>query len=201
MKKIDLKGMVSVVAGGAGDIGLAIVKGLVDAGSRVAVLDQRLESIAEIQNSNLKGFSIDLADLKQIKDTINRVLDEFKGIDIFVHTAGVNFHKMFFELDEECWDKTLDINLKSAFFLTQAVAQSMAKRGGGKIIFISSVSARLGYPGLSDYTASKGGLEALVRNLARISTNEYQCKCYCSRHYQNSDDGRIMAGERKRCRA
>ncbi len=166
--EINLEGKTALVAGGAGEIGLAIVKGLVKAGAQVAVLDRKLESITEIQSENirLKGFLTDLASVDKIKQTVRKVIDGFKAIDILVHAAGVNFHKSISDIDEDCWDKTMAVNLKSAFFLTQAVVPVMAASGGGKIIFISSVSARIGYPGLSDYTASKGGMEALVRNLA-----------------------------------
>lgn len=163
MRKIDLSEKVAIVAGGAGDIGMALSKGLADAGAAVAVLDRKLDSITD---DRLKGFLVDLSSVDEIKGSVQKVTDELGGVDILVHVAAINFHKTFFDISEETWDKTIDVNLKSAFFLTQAVAESMKERGGGKVVFISSISAKVGYPGLTDYTASKGGMEAMMRNLA-----------------------------------
>lgn len=161
MKTIDLSGKVAVVSGGGGEIGYALCEGLADAGASVVVLDINTDRI-DGGNENISGIQVDLSDTAATGSALEGVAE----VDILVHAAGVNIAASVGEFDEQAWDTVFDVNLKSAFFLTKALASRFRKGSVGKIVFISSISARLGYPGLHAYTASKGGLDALVRNLS-----------------------------------
>jgi len=160
--EIDLSGKRAVVAGGAGAIGLAISKTLASAGALVTVLDKNLEGLKG--NDYLKGVEVDLTRIEDIRIAVGAMAKE--GLHIVVHPAGVNLHKAFADVTEDDWDLICGVNLKSAFFLTQAAVPIMRKSGGGSIVLVSSCSAKLGYPGLTDYCATKGGIEAMMRGLA-----------------------------------
>jgi len=161
--KIDLNGKHAIVAGGAGAIGLAISRTLSAAGAQVTVLDKNIEALKG--DKSIKGITCDLTRPGEIKKAVEKAAGR-KGLHIVVHSAGVNLHKPFLKVTEDDWDLICGVNLKSAFFLAQASAPILRKSGGGSIVLVSSCSARLGYPGLSDYCATKGGIEALVRGLA-----------------------------------
>lgn len=158
---IDLAGKGAIVAGGAGAIGLAISKVLAEAGASVTVFDINLEPLAG--SPQLAGREVDLADVEAIRSGVDEC---GAALDILVHVAGVNLHKPFAETTEADWNLVMAVNLRSCFFLAQAALPHMEKRGGGAVILVSSCSAKLGYPGLTDYAASKGGIEAMVRSLA-----------------------------------
>jgi NAD(P)-dependent dehydrogenase (short-subunit alcohol dehydrogenase family) len=160
--RISLEGERAIVAGGAGAIGLAISKALAAAGADVTVFDVALEALDS--EPQLRGMRVDLTDVEQLREAVDEVGRE--GLHIVVHVAGANLHKPLKDVTEADWDLVDGVNLKSCFFLAQAALPHMRRSGGGSIIFTSSCSAKLGYPGLSDYCATKGGVEAMVRSLA-----------------------------------
>lgn len=161
MKTIDLSGKLAIVSGGGGEIGYALCEGLADAGAKVVALDINTDRI-DGGNERISGIRVDLLDTSAIASALEAIGE----VDIFVHAAGVNIAAPVTEFEEQAWDTVFNVNLKSAFFLTKALVPRFRRGSTGKIVFISSISARLGYPGLHAYTASKGGLDALVRNLA-----------------------------------
>lgn len=159
---IDLNGKRAIVAGGAGAIGLAISKCLAAAGADITVFDVNLDSLSS--EPQLRGLRVDLTAVEQIRSAVEAVGQE--GLHIVVHVAGVNLHKPLDQVTEEDWNLVEGVNLKSCFFLAQAALPHMRRSGGGSIVLTSSCSARLGYMGLTDYSATKGGVEAMVRSLA-----------------------------------
>lgn len=161
--EINLSGRKAIVAGGGGAIGFAIAKELSRAGAAVTVFDLSIERVKE--QSQVTGKLVDLTSVEAIRQAVEDVGGS-DGIDVMVNAAGINPTMSVAEMAEADWDQVLGVNLKSCFFLTQAVQPHMRFRGGGSIILISSCSASLGYPGLSAYGASKAGIEGLVRGLA-----------------------------------
>ena len=159
--KIDLTGKKAIVGGGGGAIGLAIAKELAEAGAKVTVFDVRLDALASCPE--LSGQKVDFTNMEAIRKAVDAVCGR---IDILVNAAGVNFNRPMSTITERDWDMVQSVNLKSCFFLSQAVLPRMDSEDGGSIIFVSSCSATLGYPGVSDYCASKGGINAMVRSLA-----------------------------------
>ncbi len=160
--QIDLAGKRAIVAGGAGAIGLAMARGLAEAGARVTVFDRSLDALAG--EPDLTGLKVDLTDVASLRAHVDAVGAE--GLHIVVHAAGVNLHKPLAEISEADWDLVQSVNLKSCFFLAQAALPHIKRSGGGSIILTSSCSAKLGYMGLADYCATKGGVDAMVRALA-----------------------------------
>ena len=161
--EINLTGKKAIVAGGGGAIGFAIAQALSEAGAAVTVFDLDIERLNG--QSEVTGKVVDLASVAAIREAV----DEFggsDGLDIMVNSAGINPALSVEEMTEGDWDQVQAVNLKSGFFLTQAVQPHMRLRGGGAIVLVSSCSAALGYPGLTAYGTSKAGIEGMVRGLA-----------------------------------
>jgi NAD(P)-dependent dehydrogenase (short-subunit alcohol dehydrogenase family) len=108
----------------------------------------------------------DVAKVEDVRAIVERVLAEFGRVDILVNNAGITLWRPFFEVDEDLWDRQIDTNLKSQFFLAQAVGRKMAGRGYGRIVNIGSVLGFGAAASVVPYQASKGGIAALTRGLA-----------------------------------
>lgn len=174
MKAIDLSGKVAVVSGGGGEIGYALCAGLAESGAQVVALDINTTRVGG-GDDRISGINVDLRDTGAIDSAVDQIRQDHGKVDIFVHAAGINIASPVAEFDEQAWDDVFNVNLKSAFLLTKSLLPFFRSEGVGKIVFISSISAKLGYPGLHAYTASKGGLDALVRNLSTELASQQIC--------------------------
>lgn len=173
MEKNLLQGKKAVIVGGAGEIGAAIAELLLEYGAKIMVFDVKQAVSKYSDSEQYKSCLLDIRKVPDIRTEFELLGKQWQHIDILVHAAGINLQRKFAEVDEQSWDATMDINLKSAFFCAQAAYPYMA--GGGKIVLISSISSRLGYYGVTEYCTSKGGIDALTRNLAiELATDNIQ---------------------------
>lgn len=169
----DLNGKIAIVTGGASGIGKGISQGLAYFGAKVIILDidqkKGQETLAELNKENERIYfkKVNLLDSGQINQSIQDILTKFGKIDILVNNVGATIRKYAVDLTEEDWDKTLNLNLKSHFICSKAVAPSMITRKKGKIIEIGSVSSFLGHPKRVAYASSKGGIRLMIKVLAR----------------------------------
>jgi 3-oxoacyl-[acyl-carrier protein] reductase len=162
----------ALVVGGANGIGRAIALRLGQEGATVMVADTTAESEAGLrvcqQIRSMKRqsdfFECDVREPSQVSGLVS-ALDG--AIDVLMHVAGVAKMVPFLEMDEKHWDWTLDTNLKGAFLMARAVAPLMVARRQGKMVFIASTNSVDGEENLAAYNASKAGVAALVRTLAR----------------------------------
>ena len=161
---------VAIVTGSGQGIGLGIALVLAKEGCNVVVSDINPESAKkaslEIQKLGVKSISIpcDVSKKTEVDSLIEASLKEFGQIDILVNNAGIYPYKPFLEMSENDWDKVLDVNLKSVFMCSQAAAKVM--KPGSKIVSISSIASFVGFPNLTHYCASKGGINGFTRALA-----------------------------------
>jgi NAD(P)-dependent dehydrogenase (short-subunit alcohol dehydrogenase family) len=172
-KLYDLSGKVALVAGGAGGIGSAICEGLAAFGARIAVCARTrpaVEALAERitqAGGQAIGRQLDITRIVKVQEVVEEIETSLGGIDILVNCVGTHKEAPAVEYDEADWDRIIDVNLKYAFFLSQAVARAQIRRGGGKQIHISSVRSLLGIRrGYVSYCSSKGGMNLMVRQLA-----------------------------------
>lgn len=168
-----LEGKVAVVTGGNAGIGEAIAKRFADEGASIVITGRRQQeldrvvSVIRLNKGKVLGVAGSVTDELHVQDVVRRTLDSFGRIDVLVNNAGIGeFGKRLHEIDDATWTKVLDINLTGVFRMTRAVLPHMQRQGRGSIINISSVASLVGIPGLSAYTASKGGLDALTRAMA-----------------------------------
>ena len=166
---LNLVGRRALVAG-AGGIGGAVAGALFEHGAQVAVMDIdeiRLKALADVHGESLHTVVADLSDGPACRDAVARATGLLGGIDVFVHAVGMNDRVPVLDLDDAQWDRILNLNLSSAFWTGQAVGARMTAAGGGRIVYLSSVSGLLAHRHHAPYAASKGGINQLLRVMAR----------------------------------
>ena len=169
-----LAGKIAIVTGSSSGIGQGIAIRLASEGASVVVdyrghPDAAEETRAKAEEAGGKAIVVQ-ADVSKIADTDNLVEQawkQFGGCDILVNNAGVEKHAAFVDVTEQDYDMVLDINLKGAFFLTQAFVKRLRDaQKPGSVINISSVHEDMVFPNFSTYCASKGGIRMLMRDIA-----------------------------------
>ena len=170
-----LEGKVAIVTGGSRGIGRAIAEDLAKNGAKIVVnynsnADAANETVAAIQALGSEAIAVqaDVSDFEQAQALGKSAIETFGQIDILVNNAGTTKDTLLMTMKEAQWDDVMDINLKSAFNMSKAVARPMIrKKNGGRIINISSVSGLIGLPGQSNYSASKAGMIGFSKALAK----------------------------------
>lgn len=172
-KLYDMQGQVALVSGGAGGIGTAICEGLAAFGATVVVCGRngaRAEAVAgQIQEAGGQawGGALDIRDREQVRTFVDQIVERHGRLDVLINSAGTHIEFPALDYPEDTWDDIIDLNLKAAFYLSQAVARVQIPRGGGKHIHISSVRSQLGIRrGYVAYCSSKGGLNLMIKQLA-----------------------------------
>ncbi|MGW1954863.1 SDR family NAD(P)-dependent oxidoreductase [Streptomyces sp. NPDC001920] len=165
---LSLRGRTALVTGGGSGIGRAVAGALSALGAQVAV---NHPPGAEWADGDLPDgcFAVeaDVRDRQQVAAMFETVGRRFGRLDVLVNNAGVFPRAQVLDLDEALWDLVLDTNLKGAFFCAQEAAAMMIPQGGGRIVNVSSSAAFTGSPKGAHYAASKAGLVALGKSLAR----------------------------------
>jgi len=167
---IDLSGKTAIVTGSTRGIGRAVAQALADSGARVAVTGRDRETamkVAEEIGSGAMGFGCDVSDSPSVSALVVDVEKEFGGVDILVNNAGITRDNLVMRLKDEDWDAVLNANLRGAFVAIRAVARGMMKKRAGRIINMASVVGLNGNKGQANYAASKAGLIALTKTVAR----------------------------------
>ena len=166
----DLAGKVALVTGANTGIGQAIAVALADAGADVAAAGRSPadETVAQVRDAGRQSenFAADLSSTAAVQPLVDAVLARFGRIDILVNNAGIIRRADLFDFSEADWDAVLDTNLKSLFFLSQAVARHMAQRGSGKIVNIASLLTFQGGIRVPSYAAAKSGVGGVTKAMA-----------------------------------
>jgi len=172
----DLSGRVAIVTGANTGIGQGIAIALAEAGADVALVGRTpaQETAKEVRRAGRKAAIVhaDLSTIAPVQGVVQRTTAELGGVDILVNNAGIIRRADALDFSEEDWDAVIDTNLKSVFFLSQAVARHMVEQGRGKIINIASMLSFQGGIRVPSYTASKSGVAGLTKLLA----NEWAAK-------------------------
>jgi 2-deoxy-D-gluconate 3-dehydrogenase len=172
----DLSGKVALVTGANTGIGQGIALALAEAGADIAAAGRSAadETVGKVRGLGRKGenFAADLSSVGAVQPLVDAVLAAFGRIDILVNNAGIIRRADAVDFTEEDWDAVMDTNLKTLFFLCQAVGRHMIARGSGKIVNIASMLTFQGGIRVPSYTASKSGVGGLTKLLA----NEWAAK-------------------------
>ncbi|MCC4298241.1 MAG: SDR family oxidoreductase [Aurantimonas coralicida] len=174
---MSLEGKVAIVTGGAKGIGQAIARRFLEDGARVIIadVDERagLAAAAELKElGEIRSVVCNVADRLHVHNLVATALDDFGDVDILVNNAGIVHKADFLDLEEEAFDKVLNVNLKGAFLCGQAVARHLVQKvkdGGepGSIVNMSSVNAVFALPDQVGYSVSKGGMNQLTKVMAQ----------------------------------
>ncbi len=168
-----LKDKVAIVTGAGSGIGRGVALRFAEEGASVVVAALHeangAETVALVEAVGGRGLLVqtDVRQLGQLQRLVDRTLEAFGQLDVFVSNAGVQRFTPFLEIEEEEFDWVVDTNLKGTFFGGQAAARAMVKAGrGGAIINVGSVQSEVAVPGLSHYGSTKGGIRQLTKVMA-----------------------------------
>jgi len=167
---IDLTGKNALITGSTRGIGHAIAEGFVSSGARVAVVGRdlaRAQSAAGELGNGAQGFACDVSDTAQVAKLVADVEAAFGSIDILVNNAGITRDNLVMRLKDEDWDMVQNANLRGAFAAIRAASRGMMKRRSGRIINVASIVGLIGNKGQANYAASKAGLIALTKSVAK----------------------------------
>ena len=163
---------VAIITGAARGIGKAITLALVKEGASVVLSDvnEEVHQVAEeIRQSGGEATSIvgDVTKQADCEAMVDLALKTFNKLDILVNNAGITKDNLLMRMSEADWDAVLDINLKGTFLCTKAAIKPMMKQRSGKIVNIASVIGQMGNAGQANYSASKGGVIAFTKTMAK----------------------------------
>ena len=167
-----LDGRVALVTGAGRGIGEGIALGLAEAGADLALVSRtqsELDRVAEAVRALGRRAMVvpcDVGDVAAIPPAVQRVVDAFGQIDILVNCAGIQRRMTVLEATVEGWEQVINTNLRSAYFMTQAVGKRMVEQGRGKVISIASMTAYRGFHMVSPYGLSKASLANFTKYLA-----------------------------------
>ncbi|MBN2061021.1 MAG: SDR family oxidoreductase [Deltaproteobacteria bacterium] len=170
---MELEGKIALVTGAGWGMGKAIALKFAQEGADVVVNDIKSET-AEATALEIKTLgrrplpiSADVSKEDEVSRMVEHIINEWGGIDILVNNAGIGYARMAEDLTADQWHHILGVNLDGPFYCSKAVIETMKRRGGGKIVNISSLAARkMSLASCPSYTASKAGLVGLTRHLA-----------------------------------
>jgi D-threitol dehydrogenase (NAD+) len=164
----SLAGKVAVVTGGASGIGSAIVDAFAAKGATVVVLDRAMQAAQRkvSQGRAAAAVECDVALEQSVANAITTVNAQFGRIDILVNSAGIAVTDAAEDLTIDGWDRTMAVNLRGAFLVSQQVGRIMLAQGSGTVISLASQAATIALPGHLAYCASKSGLVGLTKVLA-----------------------------------
>lgn len=164
----SLKDQVAIVTGGANGIGKGIAAVLVKAGAQVVIADIDTESGKRAADELGAVFeTLDVTDKVACQQVVDAVVERYGRLDILCSNTGIFPQATLDIMTTENWEQMMDVNLRSTFFMVQAVLPSMRQRNYGRIVITSSITGAVtGYPGWSHYAASKAGQLGFMRSAA-----------------------------------
>ena len=174
-----LEGKVAIVTGASRGIGAAIVKRLAADGATLVAVARSIETC----DGAAFCMKVDVSDAAQVDACVKATIEKFGRVDILVNNAGITKDGLLMRMSDDDWDKVLGINLKGTFLFTRAVSRPMMKNkgadgspSGGAIVNIASVVGLTGNAGQANYTASKGGVIALTKTVAKeLGSRSIRC--------------------------
>ncbi|HOZ19867.1 MAG TPA: SDR family NAD(P)-dependent oxidoreductase, partial [Bacteroidales bacterium] len=169
-----LKDKKVLITGAARGIGKAVALGMAAQGADIAFTDLKIDDQVKETMNQIEAFGVravayasDAASFDQAHQVVSQAVQELGRIDVLVNNAGITRDTLILRMSEQQWDMVIQVNLKSAFNFIHALAPLMVKQKGGSIINMSSVVGLSGNVGQANYSASKAGLIALTKSVAK----------------------------------
>jgi len=173
MNRIDLDGRVAIVTGGAQGIGFATAQRMLGSGAKVLVWDNDVVLLAQAHAAlqalgPVATHAVELSDEVAVQKAAQAAIAQWGRVDILVNNAGITGgNGATWELAPEMWRRVIEVNLVAPYLTCRALVPHMIERGYGRIVNIASVAGKEGNPNASHYSASKAGLIALTKSLAK----------------------------------
>ncbi len=172
LQPYNLEGKVAVVTGASKGIGKAIVDSLADAGAKVVLAartrDVVEQAAADLRDTGAEAIAVptDVTDVNAVQNLIQQTVDTYQNIDILINNAGNGIFGTVEDFDPVDWDSVINSNLKGVFLCAKYALPHLLANGGGQIINVLSVAAKVAFPASSAYCAAKAGALALTKVLA-----------------------------------
>ena len=165
---INFKNKKILITGATGGIGEYLVKKFISLDGEVLVTGTNEKKLENLKNEipNIKVIKFDLSNHSEIESFVDDAISKLNGIDVLVNNAGITVDNLSLRMKNEEWQKVIDINLTSTFYLCKNVIKKMLKNKAGKIVNITSIVGHTGNIGQSNYAASKAGIIAMSKSLA-----------------------------------
>ena len=178
----ELNDKVAMVTGAARGLGQAIAVKLAEAGADVALCDLNAEWLEETAGKvkalgrRAECYGVNVADGESVTAGVKAIEKDFGKIDVLVNNAGITKDGLMMRMSEDDWDAVLNVNLKGVFLCTKAAMRGMMKQRSGTIVNIASVIGLMGNAGQANYAASKGGVIAFSKTVAKeLSSRNVRC--------------------------
>jgi 2-dehydro-3-deoxy-L-rhamnonate dehydrogenase (NAD+) len=182
MNKIDLKGEIAIITGGAQGIGLAAAKRLAASGAKVCLWDIDYEQLKAAKNEVGRAttiYKVDITRYSQVEKSLERVLERHGKVSILVNSAGIagiNTTVDEYPLDE--WQRVMELNVNGTFHTNRAVVPIMKSNNYGRIVNIASVAGKEGNPNASAYSTSKAAVIGFTKSLGKeLANNDIAVNC------------------------
>ena len=169
----ELDGKTALVTGASGGIGRRIAERFAQEGAKVALCARNEERLQEVRagieaaGGSALVFPVDVAGTDAVSEAVQGAIEALGSLDILVNNAGVTRDTLISRMSEEQWDTVMDINLKGVFNFCRAAARPMMKQRSGCVVNITSIIGLIGNAGQCNYAASKAGIIAFTKSLAR----------------------------------
>jgi NAD(P)-dependent dehydrogenase (short-subunit alcohol dehydrogenase family) len=181
----DLTGKVALITGGSKGLGKAMARGFAEAGADIVICSRHPAELEQALPEILKGTSVrghsfvtDMTNRSEVELLAKSTLDVMGRVDILVNNAGSNIPQMIDEIEDDKWDRIIELNLTSCMSLSRALVPQMKQRKWGRIIHISSVMGLTSKAGRSSYSATKAALIGMARAMA-LDLGPYGITCNC----------------------
>jgi len=176
------EGKTALITGAARGIGQAIAVKLASQGADVALCDLNAEWLEETAvkvkdlGRRVECYSVDVSNGNAVAETVKKIEADFGKIDVLVNNAGITKDGLLMRMSEEDWEAVLNVNLKGVFLFTKAAMRGMMKKRSGTIVNIASIIGLMGNAGQANYAASKGGVIAFTKSVAKeLSSRNVRC--------------------------
>jgi len=170
----EFKGKTAIITGGSRGIGSALVLRLASAGANVAfsyladnIEAEKVRKQAVAFGVKISAERVDVKSFESVKKWVEKVKNDFGSVDILINNAGIMQDKALMMMTQEDWNAVIDTNLNGMYHAARACIVGFMKQKSGNIVNISSVSGIIGLPGQTNYSASKGGMNAFTKALAK----------------------------------
>jgi 3-oxoacyl-[acyl-carrier protein] reductase len=187
LKTLSFSGKTGIITGGAMGIGKSIAKAFVELGGRAIIADINAEEAEKtcIELKNAEYYKVNLENTEETISIFEQICKEQGRIDVLINNAGIVNTSDFDKLTIPEWNRVLSIDLTSVFATCQVIFRHMAENGGGRIVNVASIAAKVGggYLGTAAYAAAKSGVISLTKSVAKAGSDKnIYCNSVCPGH-------------------
>ena len=165
---INFKGKKILITGATGGIGNSLVKKYIKLNGTVLATGTNMEKLETLKKEfpDINILKFDVSDHNKIEEFVENAYSQLSGLDILINNAGITIDNLSLRMKNEEWQKVIDVNLSSTFFLSKYAIKKMLKNKYGRIVNVTSIVGHTGNIGQTNYSASKAGMVAMSKSLA-----------------------------------